>query len=311
MEEKNLLHIANGDDLSEKIGELNLSGDIITWREMLCEGPTCREVGSDEFFDLRQKFLKSNYGISSEEYREKFISELNKLAAINTYDEIVLWFEFDLFSHMNMLALIAFLGQHKKDYPMSLVCSRKLEGELEMIPLSELSEEHLEKHYENRIPLTDEDVYTAEFIWDLYCGKNPKRLISEITKTTNFEYLASSIRAHIERFPNAETGLNSLERNVLKLIDQHQITSVHHLLGYALKYQGYYGYVAAQMQRVIDKLQDFYTVSEDGVILNQEGHNALEGSKNYYQKLKDQEHFGGVGKYDFLYDAAGHDLLKL
>lgn len=311
MEEKNILHITNGDDLSEKITRLDLPGDIITWREMLCEGPTIREVGSKEFFELREHFLKLNYNISEQEYREKFISELNKLAAINKYEEIVLWFEFDLFSHMNLLALIAFLRQNQKNYPMSLVCSRKLEGETEMAPLSELSENRLEKHYQYRIPLNEEDINTAEFIWELYCGKNPKRLISEITRTTNFEYLASSIRAHIERFPNAVTGLNSLESNVLKLIDQHKIQSINHLLGYALKYQGYYGYVAAQMQRVIDRLKDFYTITEEGIQLNEEGINALNGSKNYYRKLKDNEDYGGVGKYDFLYDPNTHHLLKL
>lgn len=311
METKNLLHITNGDDLSEKIQQLNLPGDIITWREMLCEGPTSREVGSEEFLDLRQKFLKKNYDITENEYKEKFISELCQLAAINKYDEIVLWFEFDLFSHMNMLALIAFLRQNKKKDPMSLVCSRKLKGELEMTPLSELPKDHLEQHYNHRIPLTEEDISTAEFIWELYCGKNPKRLISEITRTTNFEYLASSIRAHIERFPNSETGLNSLEVNVLKLIKEHDINSLHHLLGYALKYQGYYGYVGEQMQRVIDKLKDFYTVTETSVELNEEGEIALKGTKNFYQKLKDNEDYGGVGKYAFLYDSRSHDLLKL
>lgn len=311
MEGKNLLHITNGDDLTKKIQEMKLSGDLITWREMLCEGPATQDVGDAEFLKLRRRFLKEKYGISKQEYQEKFISELEKLAAINSYDEIVLWFEFDLFSHMNMLALITFLLQKKKNDPLSLVCSRKLPGEQEMVPLSELPEKHLKNHYEQRIPLTGDDVRTAELIWELYCSKNPKRLTSEIKKTTNFEYLASSIRAHIERFPNANTGLNSLEVNVLKLVKKHEISSLHHLLGYALQYQGYYGYVDVQMQRVINKLHDFYTVSNTGIRLNNDGEKALARSKNYYQRLKDDEFYGGVRKYDYLYDPDSHDLLKL
>lgn len=311
MEDNNYLHITNGDDLTEMVREMDLQGDLITWREMLCEGPVSQEVGDVEFFNLRKKFLKQNYSISREEYKGKFISELEKLAAIKEYKEIVLWFEFDLFSHMNMLAVIAFLLQNQKKSPLSLVCSRKLEGELEMVPLSELSKDHLELHYKHRIPLTEDDINTAEFIWEIYCSKSPKRLASEIKKSTNFEYLASSIRAHIERFPNANTGLNTLEINVLKLIKKHEINSLHQLLGYALKYQGYYGYVDVQMQRVIDKLQDFYSVTDKGIKLTEDGQNALDGSKNYYQKLKDNEYYGGVRKYDFLYDPASHDLLKL
>lgn len=311
MKEKKFLHICNGDDLAEKVQDLGLDGECIVWREMLCEGPTAIEVGEKEFLDLRKNFLKKSYGIQKKEYTEKFGAELDKLAAMNGLDEVVLWFEFDLFSHMNMLALISFLLQNKKNNPMSLVCSRKLKGEKEMEPLSELSNKHLKKHYNHRISLTKDDVSTAQLIWELYCGKNPKRLASEIKKTTNFEYLSSSIRAHIERFPNAGTGVNTLEKNVLKLIKEHEIKNKHHLLGYALKYQGYYGYVDVQMERVLDKLSLFYTISDNGIKLNEDGEKALEGSKNYYQKLKDDEFYGGVRKYEFLYDPENHDLLKL
>ncbi|GAB2770034.1 DUF1835 domain-containing protein [Salinimicrobium soli] len=311
MEEVKYLHITNGDDLTDKIQGLDINGDLITWREMLCEGPASMDVGDEEFIKLRKTFLKEAYNIPKKEYDEKFVAQLKKLAALNNYEEIVLWFEFDLFSHMNMLALISFLQQNKKLQPLSLVCSRKLKGEDEMSPLSELSGKHLMQHYEHRIPLSEDDVSTAQLIWELYCSKNPKRLASEIKRTTNFEYLSSSIRAHIERFPNANTGLNSLEVNVLKLIQIHEITSVHHLLGYALKYQGYYGYVDVQMQRVIHKLRPFYTTSANGVSINKDGIKALEGTQNFYQILKDNEYYGGVRKYDFLYDSENHDLLKL
>ncbi|WP_324719141.1 DUF1835 domain-containing protein [Salinimicrobium sp. HB62] len=311
MEGKKILHITNGDDLSSQIPELDIPGDVITWREMLCEGPASMDVGDENFVLLRKIFLLEKYKVSEEDYQKEFLQELVKLAAINKYDEIVLWFEFDLFSHMNMLALISFLLQNKKTGPFSLVCSRKLKGEEEMTPLSQLSPKNQIEHYKQRIPLTDEDIQTAQLIWELYCSNKPKRLASEIKKTTNFEYLSSCIRAHIERFPSVKTGLNTLEVNVLRLIDEHEIKSMNHLLGYALQYQGYYGYVDIQMQRVLEKLSPFYEASEDGIKLNDDGLKALSGTKNYYQNLKDDEFYGGVRKYDFLYDPENHDLLKL
>lgn len=311
MDDKQLLHITNGDGISENISKLDIPGDIITWREMLCEGPAAMEVGDEEFVNLRKNFLSNKYKISEEQYHQEFLSELAKLAVINHYDEIVLWFEFDLFSHMNMLALISFLRQNKKNHPLSLVCSKKLEGEETMSPLSALSAKNLKKHYKHRIPLTENDVSTANLIWELYCSKNPKRLVSEIKKTTNFEYLSSCIRAHIERFPNVKTGLNTLEVNVLKLIDQHKITSMNHLLGYALQYQGYYGYGDVQMQMVLNKLSPFYENTGDRIKLNGDGHHAIKGDKNYYQNLKDDDFYGGVRKYDFLYDSESHAILKL
>ena len=311
MEEKNYLHIVNGDGLAEKVKALDLSGDIIIWREMLCEGPTSIDVGDEEFLNLRQKFLQSNYGISKKDYSDKFIKELNKLAVVNNYEEIVLWFEFDLFSHMNMLAAISFLLQNRKTDPLSLICSKKLDGEDEMSPLAELSKKQLKNHFQCRIHLTNDDISTAQLIWELYCSTKPKRLASEIERTSSFEYLSSSIRAHVERFPSTNTGLNTLETNVLKLIKKHEIKSLHHLLGYALKYQGYYGYFDIQMERVIKKLKPFYEVKDSEVSLNENGLKAVEGKKNFYQILKDDESYGGVMKYDFLYDPENHDLLKL
>ncbi len=46
-----LLHITNGDNFTNRLQTLNLKGDIITWREMLCEGKTLTNVGSETFLE--------------------------------------------------------------------------------------------------------------------------------------------------------------------------------------------------------------------------------------------------------------------
>lgn len=304
------LHIINGDSLAEQMQELQLPGEQVIWRELLCEGPTLQEL-NQEFFKIRKKFLKQAYDISAENYEERFISEVRKLKAAKDYDSVVLWFEFDLFCHINMLAAINLLFQKNQEVPISLVCSRKLPGEKEFKPLSLLSSKALKNHYKNRIELNNDDLEVAVLIWELYCGNNPLKLKPQIKTNTNFEYLSSCIRAHIERFPNSITGINSLESNLLKLIQNHTITSENHLLGYALQYQGYYGYSDTQMQRLLKKLSIFYTQQEDRILLTEKGEQALNGEKNFYRELKNEEYFGGARMYDFLYDSESHRLLKL
>lgn len=307
----NQLHIINGDDLAGNIRELNLPGEIIVWREMLCEGPTYYELGSEEFLKLRSDFLAKTYQISSEDYQEQFIKELDKLTSSNGYDEIVLWFEFDLFSHINMLAVISHLLENKKPGPVFLVCSKKLKDEKEFFPLSQLSLKHLNNHYEERIHLNQDDLEIAALMWQLYNGDNPQKLIGQIKQQSNFEYLSSCIRAHLQRFPNAVTGLNSLEKNVLELIDKHHITSINHLLGYSLEYQGYFGLGFPQIKRLVESLTQFYIVEPDKVSLTKEGKEALNAERNFYRELKNDEYLGGAKKYDFLYDAETHKILKL
>jgi hypothetical protein len=305
------LHITNGDDITNNIRELGLPGEIIVWREMLCEGPTTVHLGSESFIKLRKDFLESTYNISSEDYDKQFIEELNTLTVSNGYDEIVLWFEFDLFSHINMLAVISHLMENKKTMPVYLVCSKKLKDEKEFFPLSQLPLKHLKNHYDQRILLNQDDLETANLVWQLYNGDNPQKLIGQIKKKTNFEYLSSCMRAHIERFPNSITGINSLEQNILKLIEKNNITSMNQLIGYALQYQGYFGLGELQIRRLIDSLNLFYKVEDNRIVLTEEGKEALNASRNFYRELKNDECLGGVKKFDFLYDADSHKILKL
>jgi hypothetical protein len=305
------LHITIGDSLSENILELNLEGKIAVWREMLCEGPTTFQLGTPEFIALRTQFLSENYQVSVGDYQQQFLSELEKLNDPENYEEVILWFEFDLFSHINMLAAISHLMENKIDVPIYLVCSKKVEGEKEFIPLSQLPIKILQKHYDQRIHLDQDDLEMANLMWQLYNGENPQKLKNLIKIKTNFEYLSSCIRAHIERFPNAFSGLNALGKNILKLIKNHNISSLNQLLGYSLQYQGYYGYIDIQIQSVIKKLQLFYEVKENKIELTPEGNEALNASRNFYRVLKDDQSFGGVKIYDYLYDSESHKILKL
>ncbi|MDT0677377.1 DUF1835 domain-containing protein [Autumnicola musiva] len=305
------IHIVNGDGLAEKMQELKLSGEVVIWRELLCEGPAVQDVGSGSFVKLRKNFLYSYYQISNEDYEEKFMSQLRRLKEIEEYDTVVLWFEFDLFCHINMIAVISFFLMNKKEVPMSFICSKQLKGDNGQRGLSNLSGKQLLTHYKNRIDLTSDDLEIAKYIWELYCSNNPMQLKSQIKRTSNFEYLSSCIRAHIERFPNSKSGINSLERNVLKIIQRNMISSENQLLGYALEYQGYYGYSDSQMKRLLLKLEDFYYIDKGKVVLSEKGEQAINETMNFYRELKNEECFGGAKMYDFLYDPESHRLLKL
>ena len=191
------------------------------------------------------------------------------------------------------------------------MCSKKLKGDEKLTPLSQLSEKQLLNHYNNKILLIENDLEVANLMWELYCSNNPLLLKRQIKTNTNFEYLSSCIRAHVERFPNSITGINSLERNILRLIRERDIHNYTQLMGYALEYQGYYGYSDVQMKRILEKLSIFYAAEEQKIKLTEKGHLVLDGKKNFYRELKNEDIFGGAKMYDFLYDPEVHQLLKL
>ena len=305
-----VLHILNGDSLSEGIAPLNLTGDVLVWREMLCAGPVSAEVGSDRFYSARSSFLNEFYDVSESRYLEAFIKPLRDLGPLDRYTEINLWFEYDLFCHMNLLGALAWISQHAFKGKIFHICSGRIKGETKLLGLSELSESQLRSHFEKRKLLSPTDLDIANDIWIDYTANDPSALLPKITRKSSFDYLSNCLKSHIKRFPSVETGLNVMETHVLKLIDTHAIKSEHQLCGYVLSQQGYYGYGDTQVLRIISFLRPYFGVVDDQLKLNELGQQLLRKETNVLEALLSDYTFGGAHKYGWLYDAETNQLIK-
>ncbi len=311
--DKKTLHITNGDVLTDRLQEIQLvHGDFLVWREMLCEGPTCIEVEKKQSIQFRKSFLSKYYDISYEDYDAKFISELQKIKSLKKYNEVVLWFEYDLFCHVNLIAAISLLLRKGiKNTPVYLVCSGRVKNEQKLYGLNELSDAQLKIHYENKKILDINDLELASHIWTLYCEANPTKIAGQIKNKSSFDYLSICLRAHLQRFPNMLTGLNVLEHNILEIISTYQIKNISQLMGYALEYQGFYGYGDMQMKRVLARLFQFLDQTKEQLVLSERGKLALDQKKNFYNTQMLDWYYGGVKKYDYLYNNQTNNLLKL
>ncbi len=304
------LHITNGGSLTDYLLKLGLStpDNTVSWMETLCVGPTVVDLTSDEFFQKRKVFFKSFYGINLS--KKRMNSALSKLNDVSGFDEVVLWFEYDLFCHINMVAVISLLEQKNIFLPIYLVCSGRVKGEKNLKGLPELNPEQLHSHYENRIKLNIDDIALAKKIWRIYCGKDHNLLFPLITRPSSFRYMSNCLKAHIRRFPDIRSGISTLEYNILKLVKENQITSRRHLLGYALHYQGYYGYGDLQLERVIDLLAMFFDETPSRLILNRKGHLAIEHQHNYQTEMNNTIYFGGVKSLDYKFNKTQNKLIK-
>ena len=94
-------HVLNGDALAERFPTV-LTGERIIFRECLIEGPT-RGATPQALYPLRAAFMQyAGYISDQDEYREKTISELEKLDALPAGAAVYLWFERDLFCQANL-----------------------------------------------------------------------------------------------------------------------------------------------------------------------------------------------------------------
>ena len=305
---KQILHITNGSVLTEYLRELDFEDDILTWQEMLCEGPTIPAIASDEFFKIRHKFLQEYYDIEVD--NDELKSELSKLDNPDKYAEIYLWFEYDLFCHINLLGVINLLHQKNINRPLYLICSGRVEGEKNLKGLAELSAEQLLDHYHKRIFLTNDDKELCIALWRTYCGKDHNILKPYIVTKSSFKYMTNCLKAHLKRFPHQKSGLSVIEDNILRIIRDNDVKSLHHLLGYSLNYQGYYGFGDTQLRRIIDKLSVFYDTSETGVVLNRKGHEALLRQHNFASEVNNDMTYGGIERLEFQFSVEQNKLVK-
>ncbi len=307
-----LLHITNGDAFTTRLNSMGLKGDIITWREMLCEGKTLTNVGSESFWKTRFDFFHKNYKVSKSTFIERTLKEYRSLCNHKQQDQIVLWFEYDLFCQVNMLAVISWLKANRRHAEISLVCSGKEDETDHLYALNDLTTDQLHSLYENRIILTQDDIEYADYVWQLYCSDNPIRL-ENLTDFNNyqFSYLAEALQAHLKRFPSIKNGLNLMENDILQLAINKKPATKKELLGTILKNQGFYGFGDMQYQRAVSRLKPLFT-SFNPVRVSKKGKEILDGKNNYYSSLRDKEvYLGGALKYNFLYNTASDRILKL
>ena len=305
---KTPLHITNGQSLTDFLKELDIQGDFLTWIEMLCEGPAITEIESKEFILTRKTYLSETYDIEIDV--AEYNNEIGKLDHFEKYSEIILWFEYDLFCHINLIAVISLLQQKDIKLPLYLVCSGWVEGQEGLNGLAELSPEQLLQHYNDKVKLDKGDIDLAISLWKTYCGKDHNLFKPYIVKKSSFKYLTNCLKAHLKRFPNSKNGLNALEYNILELVKKNEIKSSHHLLGYALNYQGYYGFGDIQLERLISNLSMFFDEGNSKLTLNRKGHEALLNQQNFSTEINNDIMYGGVNRLDFQYNDNENKLFK-
>lgn len=301
------LHITNGDSLTELLSNLSINGNIITWREVLCEGKTTPDVGSESFWKTRFEYFQTNYKITKQTFIEKTLKEYRRLCNEKQQDEIVLWFDNDLFCQINMIAVISWIKKFRSDMAVSLVSPKKQNQFFH-----ELSQEQLQKLFEKRVELNKDDIASADYVWQLYCSDSPIRLENFSSfNSSQFLFLQEAIESHLTRFPSIHNGLNSVENFVLNEASKRKLKSKDELISYCLKDQKIFGYGDMQYEGVIQSIKPLFK-SFNPVTLTQKGKDILDGATNFYSELRNDNIFlGGSKKYDFLYNDSTGKLLKL
>ena len=215
------LHILNGDSTLQGFEQTGLEGDIMVWREVLSEGPLEEKISSGSFWKNRQDWMCKGANETPEGYQEKVLNELTKLSG--AYDEINLWFEFDLHCQINMLGVMTYLKQQTdlSDPAIYLICPADYPGKENFMDMGELNGEELEYLYDNiREQVSGIDFIIAEKAWDIYVSRDAEKLNAYLNETDfwgSLHLLKPALQAQLKRLQINEKGLNYIEQKLLDI----------------------------------------------------------------------------------------------
>ncbi|HEY5885980.1 MAG TPA: hypothetical protein VIT88_14935 [Pyrinomonadaceae bacterium] len=216
-----ILHIHNGDAAADVAKQSSVPGEHFAWREALIDGPAPLEANDAEWRRIRTQHLSAAYDVERSECERESIAQEEKLASFANYEEVVLWFEHDLFCQVHLIYLLNWfaqrgLGQTK----LTLICVGSFPGKENFRGLGELSAQELSSLFPSREPVTPEQFALAKRSWDAYRSSDP-RDIEELLKTGThaLPFLSSALRAHLWRFPSTSNGLGRIENRSLQLVN--------------------------------------------------------------------------------------------
>ena len=105
---RRFLHVANGTSTTDTIHAAGIPGSTSIWADPLHEGPVPARLTDEELLDVRARHLAGDdrSGIALAET----IAELRRWRDViddqASYDELVLWYEHDLFDQLNLIQLL-------------------------------------------------------------------------------------------------------------------------------------------------------------------------------------------------------------
>src|SRR5262245_26711672 len=103
-----MLHITNGDSVIMSFKDGQIPGTYMAWKDVLHDGPVPRRDSLEALSDVRAAFLADAFGGGEgyEAARAEFAQRDGALASFADHDEVVLWFEHDLYDQLQLLQIL-------------------------------------------------------------------------------------------------------------------------------------------------------------------------------------------------------------
>jgi len=231
------LHVANGTSTTRLIEAAGIPGALSIWADPLYEGPVPGGLTDAELLEVRRRYHAEPAEITFAAWdgSDPSLDPVNDMRRWRTtierhdaYDELILWFEHDLFDQLNLLQLLTWIHAClPAAKPVSLVCVGSFPGRVDFKGLGELTPDELASLLETRQRIGQPQYVVATKAWAAFREPTPEALDqARRGDTSALPYLADAIARFLEEYPWTADGLSRSERHLLELADGQDIALV-------------------------------------------------------------------------------------
>jgi hypothetical protein len=215
-----MLHIHNGDLAAGTAKKTDIPGEHLAWREALVCGPAPGGLPADEFRSVRAKHLAEAYGVNMEKCELELRAQEEALSAFADHDEVVLWFEHDLFCQVQLLYLLDWFAQRElRQTKLSLISIGEFPGIEGFRGLGQLNEDQMAALFPQRQEVTQVQLRLGSKTWQAYSSPDPAEMLSLLESDLSaIPFLKRALIKHLQRFPSTTNGLGRIENVGLDLI---------------------------------------------------------------------------------------------
>ncbi|HUQ92476.1 MAG TPA: hypothetical protein VM120_12420 [Bryobacteraceae bacterium] len=207
-----MLHITNGDSVLCSFESVSMPGEYLSWRDILHEGPVPQTETLAELSAIRARFVADCGWTSYGEALEELSRRDDVLARSHEQDEVVLWFEYDLFDQLQLLQVMDWYHTH-----------RPLPGRLTLIHpegyLGAMPGEVLNGIFPYRQAVHEQQLELAHRGWQAFTRPDPAGILQMVTENaTALPYLTANFLRFLEEYPSTHNGLSRSQEQILKAI---------------------------------------------------------------------------------------------
>lgn len=209
-----LVHVCNGDATADSLGLADLPGDIRVYADALDQGPLL-PVGDDAFRAARAAFWAGRVGGTVDAHAAKLAAYDRALDDLAGVEEVVLWFEHDLFDQLALARILARLARRGLPPQLTIVSIDRHPEVPTFLGLGQLAPEQLAQLWPQRAPLSRDALDEAIATWIAVTAADPRALPFLARRVKALPFLGGAIERHLEEFPDPSSGLARSERQIL------------------------------------------------------------------------------------------------